>query len=429
MKKIFALLLTLAVSAIGQKLPTWKEVSEAGKKPYPRYSIAAGNLKTCEPTFTQPAFSTPQGKAWAEGLLRGPAEDLDLAGQEVCNEFGVVGVAVKLEKTAIVVYEMGKDGKARPLYLKDCTFNGKPYFNRLKLVNEPAPKPTPQVVAQAQIAQTPPPPQIVRQEIERQVPVPVLPSNMNVNVSGFPQPPVYPSYPANTTQRFIYEKIECGGNIFNNIKCLGDAAMRTGIGVGAAGFGLQFPKAYENAAYANRDGMIGAARARVPDVMNISASANPTQSQTGPTVSSQSNPVNTLNPVITAEGGKGGNGGNGGNGGTGGTGGSPSALATATGGPAGNTGPIKIDINNDNNNLNNNNNDNKNNNGVDVKVDVDVENKGGSNGGGNPGGSKPPKGCSDKTICPPGGPGNGGGNGDKPEKVDGPDKNKGKGNG
>ena len=144
--------LMLAMPAWAQKVPKKSDVENAGKKPYSRYSVPAGELTwVSNSIFQLPSYGNAKDEI--DALPRGIAKDLDLTGKCVYNEYpDQVAIKVCLSENAIVLYVKRIDGIIIPIYLADCTYKGKPWFNRLRLVDEPpllvtpAPTPTPQTL-------------------------------------------------------------------------------------------------------------------------------------------------------------------------------------------------------------------------------------------------------------------------------------------
>lgn len=93
-----------------------------------------------------------------EGFGKATAEELELSGREVWNEYpGQGAVKVKLNPKAVLFYETAS---RQPMYLDGCLRQGKPWVNRVKLIEEetlaePAPK-------EPVIGEAPAPPQEVK---------------------------------------------------------------------------------------------------------------------------------------------------------------------------------------------------------------------------------------------------------------------------
>lgn len=116
-----------------------------------RYQVAGGFVKLDKVGFTQPIYS---GTASLNGLGMKTAGELGIAGKLVYNEYEHTARLVKLHPLAPVYYDTGS---FEPLYLGGCHRDGKPWANRLKLVEQPTATPAPIVAPVAVATPTPVP--------------------------------------------------------------------------------------------------------------------------------------------------------------------------------------------------------------------------------------------------------------------------------
>jgi hypothetical protein len=245
---------------LGEK-PTRSAVEAAGRIPYLRYTVPSDAVEPVSASiFNQPAYSKETKDAIA-ALPRKQASELGLTGARTLNEFGTWAIWVILAPNAIISYNPDTN---EPLYLNDCAKNGKPWFNRLKLITRIAP---PQ-----QISQTPPavqaPPQVVVNNPPAQVinnlQIPQFPTQINLNLTGLPQAQVIP---ANTTQHIIM--VQKCGDWTCKFKNVGMGIGGAGIGIGVAALGTQFPSAYEHAAKTHANAQIEATRIKGVTATNV----------------------------------------------------------------------------------------------------------------------------------------------------------------
>lgn len=293
---------TTPVSVASKKklaVPTLQEVEAGGNRPYSRYSVV-GELKLRPNSiFSQPSYE--KNKKEVEGMSRELASNVGLAGATVINEWPGKDMSpeVVLSADAVIIGLKEGDGFL-PLYLADCEYKGKPWANRIKVVNLPEP---------SKVAE--------KEEPKKEIPPPLVPQTQPQTVTATPvkvNMPAFPSsislnlvgYPTNTTQHVVYsgkvvnEQIlvtKCG-DWTCKFKNVGDGLMRIGIGAGATMFGkgvMDLPNAWQKVAKTNASGRVEAAKSRVPDVVNITntnssaSSASSDAANSGITANSASN--------------------------------------------------------------------------------------------------------------------------------------------
>lgn len=123
-----------------------------------RYRVSTFEVVKAD-VFTQPEYN---GKPeMLDGYGKGTAEKLGSAGEEVYNEYpGQGAVRVILHPKAVLYYDTAS---RQPLYLDGCLRKGKPWVNRIKLVEPPPPPEAPALPP-------PPPPPPVPTVVEKPCP-------------------------------------------------------------------------------------------------------------------------------------------------------------------------------------------------------------------------------------------------------------------
>jgi hypothetical protein len=200
---IIAVLATLVtVVSQGQNLAR-EQVVKGGNTPYHRYDVPEGKLDVAPLSiFTQPPYE--KNKKVVDAMPRGRAEDLGFTGELVYNEYPDRAPKVKLAATSVLIYEETPQGKV-PRYLADCQRNGKPYANRIALVDTSRFQAKPQT---REVFQTQPTNVTVNNPpTTNTVNMPAIPGTFNVNVAGLPQYPQPATYPAYPTYHVINESI------------------------------------------------------------------------------------------------------------------------------------------------------------------------------------------------------------------------------
>lgn len=327
--------------------PDRELVEKAGKTPYLRYTVPAGELVVIDNAiFNQKAYD---GSDTVKGLKRLTAGEIGLVG--VLNEIpDQAAVLVDLSPAAILYVHPETN---EPLYLHGCTYKGKPHANRIRAYGSSKATMSSQGANTATATAT--------------APGINIPPQITLNMTGLPQAAAVPT---NTTQRIIYEGEVVQRQIiqegprdrFRKLESVGKAVRDTGIGVGVAALGIKLPGAIENSAHAkagavrysadrnvdiatiNGVALVDAAKNRVPDQLNLSNISK---------VAGNNNPVNTQDAVVspeisnvahggTAKGGSSSSSSTGGNGygGQGGLGGNAENVATNESYSNSQTGPV-----------------------------------------------------------------------------------------
>lgn len=273
-------------SESGLNVPSADEVAEAGRKPYLRYTVSPNMQWITTSIFNQARYD--KDRDGIAKLPRRTARQLGLSGRDFYNEWGEdVAVEATLSDNAILLLD---PRSGEPIYLADCMWNGKPWVNRIQILNEPAS----QVVPTAP-AVNPVQPQTIVQVPQQAPPVvnmnmPGIPTPIQLNVAGLPN---YPTYPSEMTIRVIHEEKE---TIADKIRKGG-----VGIGVGLVGYGAahashSIPGAWKDTARtkvagAERVEMIKADSSKA--VANINAEAIRYQSDTGANALVQSTQISS----------------------------------------------------------------------------------------------------------------------------------------
>lgn len=125
--------------------PTPVVMNKPVKKQDDRYEVVGGYVKLQDVGFSQPKYTGP---ATVNRLGLKTAGELGLTGKLVYNEYEHSARTVYLSASAQVYYDTAS---MEPLYLAGCFDNGKPFANRLKLVQQQTPvvlvpQPTPVAV-------------------------------------------------------------------------------------------------------------------------------------------------------------------------------------------------------------------------------------------------------------------------------------------
>lgn len=81
--------------------------------------------------FSQPPYTGP---STLDGLAKGTAQELGLAGRQVLNEYLNGPKVVTLSPQAVLFYDAAS---REPLYLDGCLVGGQPRPNRIKLIDHP----------------------------------------------------------------------------------------------------------------------------------------------------------------------------------------------------------------------------------------------------------------------------------------------------
>lgn len=247
--------------------PTLQEVEAGGQKPYNRYAVI-GELKLrSNSIFSQPPYE--KNKKEVGEMAREFASSIGLAGAVVVNEWPGKDMSpeVILSGDAVIIGIKTEDSFV-PLYLADCEYKGKPWANRIKIIQMPE--------VQKTDDQTQPKPAEVQTPVVVNPQAAQITNNLNVppvinlNLTGLPS---QPRVPTNTTQRIIYEVKRDWAAKWR------DVGVGTGValmGTAAQTFAIRLPNAMKYRANKDVDiakikaqGMVDAAKNRVSDVMNI----------------------------------------------------------------------------------------------------------------------------------------------------------------
>jgi LysM repeat protein len=256
---------------VNASMPTRAEVEQAGRTPNLRYTVPSGELNLVSSSlFSQPPYKG--NKAAIEGLPRDLASNLSLTGFHAYNDFGGFAAEVILSEKAVIIYQRTSEGII-PLYLADCRCGGKPCANRIQLIQPPPKKAETSGVQQAQAGAS----QVTN---NFNAPAsPPFPGAITLNLVGLPQ---QPAAPTETTQRIIVErdrwqKYESFGKGTFYLLA-GPAAIMAGRGI------MGLPGAMQNSARIKADsnvkvaninaqGLVDAAKNRVPDTTTVTASS------------------------------------------------------------------------------------------------------------------------------------------------------------
>lgn len=308
------------------KPPSRETVETAGRMPQLRYTVpdGQGELEWMSSTIFSQIPYNDTNKSAIEKLPRETAATLGLTGVHVYNEWVGTGTApeVILADRAVVIYQLDQAGHPVPLYLGDCRYKGKPWANRIKVIQPPPPPPT--QTAQAQQPSATASASATAPAVNLNVPP--FPGTINLNLSGLPQAPAQPT---DTTQHIIYE---VKSDWSQKVKNVGIGVGVGAAGIGAASLGIRLPGAMEhdanvkanaqvnvaniNASSAqqianiNGQALITAAKDRVPDTTNINTvgvnnPSNTISSTVSPTINTSVSPnisntsTNTVSPSIT----------------------------------------------------------------------------------------------------------------------------------